>query len=57
VATLSAAAHAERPMAALAVSFASPALAALLEADRVARLDAPRGAGPPVWLTVLSLRL
>jgi hypothetical protein len=26
-------------------------------AARITRLDEPRGAGPPVWLAVLSLRL
>jgi hypothetical protein len=57
LATLSSAAHVERPTAALAVTLAPPAFVAPVAADRVARRDTPRGAGPPVWLTVLSLRL
>jgi len=56
LATVAAAKHVERPAAALAVPLATPVAAGRLAAERVARLDVPHGAGPPVWLTVLNLR-
>jgi hypothetical protein len=57
LATLSSAAHVERPAVAPAAVLAPAAFTAPIVADRVTRLDGRRGAGPPVWLTVLSLRL
>jgi hypothetical protein len=56
VATVAPPTSVDRPAVALAVPLAPAALGVPLSAARVARLDVPRRAGPPVWLAVLTLR-